>query len=98
MTSDIAKNGIEVKEVAPENAWVVKPDALQFVADLHRAFEARRRNVLKARQERQMRLVHGERPDFLPHTKEIRESEWQVATLPDELLDRRVEITGPVDR
>ena len=53
---------------------------------------------LAARHERMTRLDAGEKPDFLPETREIRESTWSVAPLPADLLDRRVEITGPVDR
>jgi malate synthase len=74
------------------------PEAVAFVAGLQRAFDARRKELLAARAERQKRLDAGQRPDFLPETREIRESEWTVAPLPKDLLDRRVEITGPVER
>src|ERR1700677_2670230 len=77
---------------------ILTPEALQFVADLHRRFDGRRKELLAARVERQKRLDAGEKPDFLPQTKEIREGNWTVASLPADLLDRRVEITGPVDR
>jgi malate synthase len=73
-------------------------EALKFVVDLERRFGSRRRELLAARAERQARLDAGERPDFLPQTAEIRKSNWTVAPLPADLLDRRVEITGPVDR
>ena len=77
---------------------ILTPGALAFVAELHRRFDPERRRLLAARQERQERLDSGERPDFLAETREIRESDWTVAPAPDDLRDRRVEITGPVDR
>ena len=77
---------------------ILTPGALAFVAELHRRFDPERRRLLAAREERQKRLDAGERPDFLDETREIRESDWTVAPAPDDLLDRRVEITGPVDR
>jgi malate synthase len=72
--------------------------ARAFLTGLHNRFEARRRALLQARVERQARLDAGELPDFLSETATIRESEWRVAPIPAALLDRRVEITGPVDR
>jgi malate synthase len=77
---------------------ILTPGALAFVAELHRRFDTERRRLLAARQERQERLDAGERPDFLAETRDIRESDWQVAPAPADLQDRRVEITGPVDR
>jgi malate synthase len=68
------------------------------VADLHRQFDARRRVLLAARRQRQERFDAGVLPDFLPDTEHIRSSNWCVAPPPDDLQDRRVEITGPVDR
>jgi len=85
-------------KITPEFETILTPEALAFVAKLHRAFNGRRKELLDARQARQARLDAGEMPDFLPETKEIRESDWTVAPLPKDLLDRRVEITGPVDR
>ncbi len=82
----------------PEYGRVLTPEALAFVADLHRRFNARRLTLLAARVERQKRLDAGEKPDFLAATRDIRESDWTVAPLPQDLLDRRVEITGPVER
>ncbi len=84
-----------VDEAAAE---ILTPEALRFVAALSRRFEGTRRKLLAARAERQQRLDAGELPDFLPQTREIREAEWTVAPIPSDLLDRRVEITGPVDR
>jgi malate synthase len=77
---------------------ILTSEALAFVAGLARSFDSRRRQLLDARGQRQTRLDAGERPDFLTDTASIRESAWTVAPLPKDLLDRRVEITGPVDR
>ncbi len=77
---------------------VLTPEAADFVSLLEREFGARWRELLGQRQERKRRLDAGELPDFLPETREIRESDWTVAPIPHDLLDRRVEITGPVDR
>jgi malate synthase len=76
---------------------ILTPQALAFVADLHRSFEGRRQELLAARVERTARLDAGERPDFLASTAHIRAGDWQVAPLPPALSCRRVEITGPVD-
>jgi malate synthase len=85
-------------EAAGRYAEVLTPEAVAFVVGLQRAFNEQRKKLLTARVERQTKLDAGERPDFLAETKEIRESEWTVAPLPADLLDRRVEITGPVER
>jgi len=79
-------------------AEILTPEALAFVAALQREFRTERDRLLEARVERQAELDAGTLPDFLPETQEIRESDWQVAPAPPELQDRRVEITGPVDR
>jgi malate synthase len=79
-------------------AEILTPEALAFVAALQREFGAERERLLAARAERQAELDAGALPDFLPETREVRESDWQVAPAPAELEDRRVEITGPVDR
>jgi malate synthase len=77
---------------------VLTKEAVAFLADLQRRFGARREELLALRVERQKRLDAGEKPDFLPDTKNIRDSDWTVAPLPKDILDRRIEITGPVDR
>jgi malate synthase len=77
---------------------VVTPEALAFVVALQREFNPRRKQLLAARVARQTRLDAGERPDFLAATRQIRETPWTVAPIPADLQDRRVEITGPVDR
>jgi len=90
---------IEIRgELRPEWAPIVSDDAVQFVAALQRAFGARREELLARREAHKQRIDAGELPDFLPETKSIRESDWTVAPIPPDLLDRRVEITGPVDR
>src|SRR5258707_15553694 len=85
-------------EIRPEWKAIITPDALRFVATLQRAFGGRREELLAKREERKLRLDAGELPDFLPETKSIRESDWTVAAIPTDMMDRRVEITGPVDR
>src|SRR6185436_8594158 len=77
---------------------ILSPEALGFVAKLHRKFESRRQELLAARAARQREFDQGKLPDFLPQTKSIREGDWVVAPQPKDLLDRRVEITGPTDR
>jgi malate synthase len=80
---------------------VFTPEALQLVARLHRAFDGRRRDLLASRVARRHLLAThpaGAPLDFPPETAAIREGEWQVAPAPADLTDRRVEITGPVDR
>ncbi len=77
---------------------VLSAEAAAFVADLHRRFDPTRRDLLAARAERQERIDAGETPEFLPETAEIRAADWQVDPAPADLADRRVEITGPVDR
>jgi malate synthase len=91
--------GISISgQVTPEFAQVLSTEALAFVAGLHRRFESRRQDLLAMRAERQRQFDAGVMPDFLAETKGIRESEWKVAGQPADLLDRRVEITGPTDR
>ncbi len=98
MTGPLPRNVVITGRLTAEFAQILTPEALAFVAKLHRQFEARRQELLAARAERQKRFDAGERPDFLAETKHIRESDWQVAAQPKDLLDRRVEITGPTDR
>ena len=77
---------------------ILTPEATRFVEKLARKFGARRRELLARRKARQQELDAGKMPDFLPETAHVRQAEWKVATIPQDLLDRRVEITGPVDR
>jgi malate synthase len=87
-----------VGALPPRGEEVLTPGALALVADLHRKFDARRQELLARRLERQARFDAGEKPDFLPETAEVRSGDWKVGSIPDDLKDRRVEITGPVDR
>ena len=90
---------VQIREpVEGRAAEILTPEALDFVAGLHRRFDARRRELLAAREARQKRFDAGEPPDFLPETAAIRAGDWKVAPIPADLQDRRVEITGPVDR
>ncbi len=77
---------------------VLTPEALDFLAKLHLAFDGRRRELLGRRAERQKELDGGKLPDFLPDTRSVREGEWRVAPAPHDLQTRWVEITGPVER
>jgi malate synthase len=79
-------------------AEVLTPEALSFVADLHRQFDPTRRRLLDERLRRQERIDAGELPDFLEETHAVREGDWRVAPAPADLQDRRVEITGPTER
>ncbi|MBN4061620.1 MAG: malate synthase A [Flavobacteriales bacterium] len=98
-TIEIKTEGLEIKgRLTSEYEEVLTPSALSFVAKLHREFNSKRKELLAKRIERQKEIDAGRTPDFLPETKHIRESDWTVAQLPNDLLDRRVEITGPVNR
>jgi malate synthase len=99
MPHSVAATGVEF--LAPVNesyAKILTPEAVAFIVDLQRTFNERRKALLDARHERQKRLDAGEKPNFLAETKAIRDAEWTVARLPADIMDRRVEITGPVDR
>ncbi|HXV59413.1 MAG TPA: malate synthase A, partial [Vicinamibacteria bacterium] len=92
-------SGIEL--LAPssqEFAPILSREALDFAASLHRRFDGRRLELLEKRRQRQQELDDGSLPDFLPETAAIRASNWRVAPAPRDLEDRRLEITGPVDR
>ncbi len=82
-------------EVTPAFAEILTPEALALVAKLSRAFEGTRQALLRRRVERQAALDAGTRPDFLSETAEVRAGDWAVAPIPADLMDRRVEITGP---
>jgi malate synthase len=81
-----------------EQSTIVTAPALAFTAKLVRKFEARRRELLALRAERQAAFDAGEKPDFLEETRQVRDGEWTIGAVPRDLLDRRVEITGPTDR
>ena len=99
MTAHSAVAGVEIN--AKSNGRqdeILSAEALDFVAGLHRRFNRRRLELLAQRTERQELYDAGRLPDFLTETKSIRDGDWTVAKIPADLLDRRVEITGPVDR
>src|SRR5262249_53995224 len=90
---------IEIRGAMPPSyGEILTPEAITFLAELQRRFGAERERLLACRAELQAKLDQGWKPDFLAETKNVRESDWTVAPLPKDLLDRRVEITGPVDR
>ena len=87
-----------IGEIKPGYEEILTPEALEFVGKLARQFGGQRQSLLQARADRQARLDAGVLPDFLPQTESVRTSTWSVAAIPADLQDRRVEITGPVDR
>src|SRR3954451_1289199 len=88
--------GIEVRGAAHDRFdETLTPDALGFVAALHREFDARRRELLERRGDRQAELDAGGTLEFLDATRDVREGDWRVASAPPALQRRRVEITGP---
>ena len=91
--------GISIRAAIPSHtAEILSQPALAFVAKLHRQFEGRRQDLLAKRASRQLEFDAGKLPDFLPETQSIRDSDWTIAPQPADMLDRRVEITGPTDR
>jgi malate synthase len=84
--------------IADRYTPILTPEAIEFFVTLQREFNPRRKQLLAARVTRQAALDAGKKPDFLPETANIRAAEWSIAPLPADLRDRRVEITGPVDR
>jgi malate synthase len=99
MAEFILPEGVEIHAtVAEKYNEILTTEALAFAVALQREFNPTRKDLLAKRVERQARLDAGELPEFLAETKSIRDGEWTVAPLPKDLLDRRVEITGPVDR
>jgi malate synthase len=87
-----------IEAIEGRAAELLTPEALAFLAELHRKFDARRLELLAARVARQKRFDAGESPDFLAETRSVRDGDWRVAPIPADLQDRRVEITGPTDR
>jgi malate synthase len=85
-------------DMRPGYGKILTPAAIAFLAGLEREFGAERRRLLNRRAEIQQRLDTGWKPDFLPETRSIRDGDWQVAPIPNDIRDRRVEITGPTDR
>ncbi|KPK58481.1 MAG: malate synthase A [Gammaproteobacteria bacterium] len=77
---------------------ILTPEAMTFIAELSQRFAPRVTELLEQRKKRQQAINDGRFPDFLPETRQIRESDWTIAGIPSDLTDRRVEITGPTDR
>ena len=99
MTAHSAVAGVEINaKSSGRHDEILSAEALAFIAGLHRRFNRRRLELLTRRVGRQEDFDAGKLPDFLPDTKSIRDGDWTVAKIPADLLDRRVEITGPVDR
>src|SRR5882762_9539742 len=91
--------GVEIRApMVGRDATLFTREALEFLADLHRTFDRRRQDLLHLRGERQVRIDQGDLLDFLPDTASVREGSWKIGPLPEDLRDRRVEITGPTDR
>ncbi len=100
MTQTVSSTAALQIKAAPRDAFgqILTPGALDFLRALVDQFAARRDELLAARVQRQKQIDAGQMPDFLLQTRRIRESDWTVCSIPDDLADRRVEITGPVDR
>lgn len=96
---DLSISNVQIKgKITAEVNEILNPDATRFITKLHQLFNHRRIELLNIREKRQVEIDSGSMPDFLEETKAVRESPWNVAPLPSDLLDRRVEITGPVER
>src|SRR4030095_9330702 len=92
-------DGVEIRgRIAPGFEEILTTNAIAFVTKLEREFRSRRTECLRRRDEWQVRLDAGESLDFLSETKRVRDGDWTCASIPDDLRDRRVEITGPTDR
>jgi len=100
MTGITPPNGVQVLgQVPPGGEEILTTEALEFVAMLAREFQPRREELLRKRTERAAELLSGEKPDFLAETADVRnDPDWRISPVPEDLQDRRVEITGPVDR
>jgi malate synthase len=96
--TSVANNITESKALSEIEAGILTPDARAFLLKLASRFEPRRQELLARRRAVQRDIDNSKFPDFLPETAALREKEWKVAPIPKDLLDRRVEITGPVDR
>ncbi|MGH9468870.1 MAG: malate synthase A, partial [Terriglobia bacterium] len=95
----LAGSGVEIRgPLTPPTSAILTPAAVAFLGELARRFETRRVELLERRAARQEELRQGRLPDFLPETSGVRAGDWRAAAIPRDLQDRRVEITGPVDR
>lgn len=97
--TDILPEGISIQnELWNDYKEILTPEAMRFVIQLHRKFNARRKELLAKRIERQKEIDNGKLPNFLPETAQIRLMDWKADPVPQDIQDRRVEITGPVER
>jgi malate synthase len=94
----IAEGIVIQAPITDVHAGILTPEALAFVQSLAQRFEPRRRELMTRREAVQAEIDAGKLPDFLPETQSVRDADWTVAPVPADLADRRVEITGPVDR
>lgn len=95
----LTKSNVQITgDAVPGTEEILTPEALEFIEKLHTRFDKRRIELLEKRQVRQQELDSGKKLDFLPETKQIREGGWKIAPLPEDMKDRRVEITGPTNR
>src|SRR5215469_4254581 len=91
--------GVQIRgPVVAGETEILTPAALEFVAALHREFNPRRLELLRERAARQGLIDKGQLPNYMAETRNVRKGHWQVLPVPEDLQDRRVEITGPVDR
>jgi malate synthase len=98
-TNQPITNGVNILgQISTQYAEILTPEALDFLAMLQRRFGSQRENLLKLRETIQQQINAGQLPDFPSETAAIRNSDWKIASIPQDLLDRRVEITGPTDR
>src|SRR6516164_3952914 len=98
-TTISAPAGVRIlASVNEQQSEILSTGALQLYATLHREFNSRRIELLRERSHRQEAIDRGQMPNFLPESRSIREGAWQVQPVPSDLQNRRVEITGPVDR
>jgi len=99
MNQETLTNGIEVKgSLNKEQESILSAEALELVAKLHRKFDAQRKELLERRKKIEQEINEGKFPTFLEETKEVREGDWKATDVPQDIQDRRTEITGPVDR
>src|SRR5258706_10434218 len=99
MTKLKLPRGVELlAPITASQADILSPDALDFFAKLQREFNPRRLERLQQRAVRQQAIDRGEMPNFFPETATVRDGDWRVSSVPADLQNRRVEITGPVDR
>src|SRR5207237_1149678 len=95
----LQQQGVSIDAPIPQGCEeVLTPEAVKLVVELQRKFNGRRKELLDLRIQKQKAIDGGKLPDFLPETESIRKADWKVAPIPQDLLDRRVEITGPVER